>query len=468
MMSLNQIGVIGMAVMGKNIALNLKNNGYKVSVYNRTYSVTQNVIQEHPDLCGYQELKDFVNSLETPRKILIMVQAGKAVDAVLEQLFELLEPNDIIMDGGNSYFKDTIRRENVAKEKGFYYLGVGVSGGEEGALKGPAIMPGGSKEAYDKVEEMLVSISAKAFNEPCVTYIGENGAGHYVKMVHNGIEYGDMQLIAESFDVLKQLGGFDYDQLADIFKQYNKGKLDSYLIEITSKVVNAKDDLTDNYLLDVILDKAGNKGTGKWTVENSLELGQNASVMVAALYNRFLSFEKQNREVAHTNFIKPEVTQVKDKQELIELVEASLYFSKIMSYAQGFNLMKEAAANYGWSLNFTNISKIFRGGCIIRAKFLNDIAKAYEKKPDLINLMLDDFFRNEIQQSHQAIRKLVTLAINNGISVAGFSSALAYFDGFTNRQNPANLIQAQRDYFGAHTYERTDREGSFHYDWFTE
>lgn len=465
-MKKNQIGVIGLAVMGKNIALNIANKGYLVAVYNRTWAVTNKIMEQHSVLHGYERLEDFVNSLEKPRKILLMVKAGQAVDALLEQLIDLLDRDDIVMDGGNSYYLDTIAREQRMAIHGIHYMGVGISGGEEGALHGPAMMPGGNKQTYDLVRDIFEAISAKAEGEACVSYIGENGAGHYVKMVHNGIEYGDMQLIAESYDLLKHLGGFDNEQLAAIFAKYNTGKLQSYLIEITKQVLKAKDNLGDGYLVDKILDVAGQKGTGKWTIQSSLDLGQVTSVMSAAVYNRFLSSLKEERVHAERVFDVQRFGAQGDRERLVELIEKSLYFAKIMSYAQGFSLMSAAAKEYQWDLNFQNIAKGFRAGCIIRARFLNDIAMAYEKNPNLENLMLDPFFMREIKESEAAMREVVVLAVSNGISVAGFSNALAYFDGYTNGFNPANLIQGQRDFFGAHTYERVDLKGVYHYDWF--
>lgn len=462
----NQIGVIGMAVMGKNIALNLHDHGYRVAIFNRTEAVTQEVLNENPQLNGYFDLKEFVESLETPRKILLMVKAGKPVDAFIEKLVDLVEAGDIIMDGGNSYFRDTIRRYTYLQEKNIRYLGVGISGGEEGARFGPAIMPGGDQEAYSHVAAMLENISAKASGEPCVSYIGNNGAGHFVKMVHNGIEYGDMQLIAESYHLLKVLGGLNNEELAAVFKSYNEGELDSYLIEITSNILKEKDDLTDGYLVDVILDKAGNKGTGKWTVAESLEEGINSSVITAALYNRFLSFMKEERVHAESMLKGPNSSRVEDKADFIEMVRQALYFAKIISYAQGFDLMAKSAKTHDWNLNYENIAKGWRGGCIIRAQFLDEISKVYQENPHLQNLMLSKYFSQILEKYQSSIRQVVALAVQNGISASGLSNAIAYYDAYRSGFNPANLIQAQRDYFGAHTYERTDREGVYHHEWF--
>lgn len=462
----NQIGVIGMAVMGKNIALNFSDNGYNVAIFNRTTETTLEVAKENPQLNAYEELSEFVASLEKPRRILLMVKAGLPVDSFIEQLLEHVEEGDIIMDGGNSNYHDSIRRYDQLKEKGINFLGVGISGGEEGARFGPAIMPGGAKEAYDSVSEMLEKVAAKAYGEACVSYIGSSGAGHYVKTIHNGIEYGDMQLIAESYHLLKELGGFNNQELSDIFKRYNEGELNSYLIEITVDILKEKDDLTDGYLVDYILDKAGNKGTGKWSVAESLEEGVNSSIITGALYNRFLSFRKEERVNASKVLNGPCIQQVQDKEKLIQQVGQALYMSKIMSYAQGFDLMAKSAITHQWKLDFEKIAKGWRGGCIIRAQFLDEIAKVYAENPQLDNLMLSDYFKNIIHNYQDSAREIVMLAIKNGISVIGLSSAISYYDAYRNAFNPANLIQAQRDYFGAHTYERTDREGVFHHDWF--
>lgn len=462
----NQIGVIGMAVMGKNIALNFSDNGYNVAIFNRTTETTLEVAKENPQLNAYEELSEFVASLEKPRRILLMVKAGLPVDSFIEQLLEHVEEGDIIMDGGNSNYHDSIRRYDQLKEKGINFLGVGISGGEEGARFGPAIMPGGAKEAYDSVSEMLEKVAAKAYGEACVSYIGSSGAGHYVKTIHNGIEYGDMQLIAESYHLLKELGGFNNQELSDIFKRYNEGELNSYLIEITVDILKEKDDLTDGYLVDYILDKAGNKGTGKWSVAESLEEGVNSSIITGALYNRFLSFRKEERVNASKVLNGPSIQQVQDKEKLIQQVGQALYMSKIMSYAQGFDLMAKSAITHQWKLDFEKIAKGWRGGCIIRAQFLDEIAKVYAENPQLDNLMLSDYFKNIIHNYQDSAREIVMLAIKNGISVIGLSSAISYYDAYRNAFNPANLIQAQRDYFGAHTYERTDREGVFHHDWF--
>ncbi len=462
----NNIGVIGMAVMGMNIALNFSDHNYNVAVFNRTISTMQEVVNQHPQLNGYETLEAFVDSLEKPRKILLMVKAGLPVDSFIELLTPLLDKGDIIMDGGNSNFEDSIKRHALLEKQGLRFLGVGISGGEEGARFGPAIMPGGDKEAYSLVSVMFEKIAAKAYGEACVSYIGNSGAGHFVKMVHNGIEYGDMQLIAESYHLLKELGQFTNDELSKIFTQYNQGELDSYLIEITAEILKTKDNLADGYLVDKILDKAGNKGTGKWTVAQSLEEGVNTSIITGALYNRFLSFIKEERVQASQVLSGPQVKPVENKNELIKMVSEALYMAKIMSYAQGFDLMSKSAQSFGWELDFENIAKGWRGGCIIRAHFLDEIARVYHDNPTLTNLMVSPYFAQIIQKYQESARKLVSLAVANGISTIGLSNALAYYDGYRNSFNPANLIQAQRDYFGAHTYERLDQEGIFHYDWF--
>jgi len=462
----NHIGVIGLAVMGKNIALNMNDHGYRVAVFNRTTSVMTEVVQENPQLIGYETLEAFIESLEKPRKILLMVKAGAPVDSFIELLLPLLDHQDIIMDGGNSNYEDTIRRFNYLKDKEIRYLGVGISGGEEGARFGPALMPAGDKEAYEEVKDIFESIAAKAYGEPCVSYIGENGSGHFVKMVHNGIEYGDMELIAESYHILKELGGFSNSELSDIFKEYNKGELDSYLIEITERVLAEPDDLSDGYLIDVIKDSAGQKGTGKWTVISSLDEGINTSIITSAVYNRFLSSIKEERVRASKVLVGPKVEVVSDKQALIEKVRRALFVSKIMSYAQGFDLLSKSAVSHGWNLSFENIAKGWRGGCIIRARFLDDIARAYKSNPQLENLILDDFFKEIVFEYQSALREVINLSITNGIAVSAFASAITYYDGYRNGFNPANLIQGQRDYFGAHTYERLDRPGSYHYEWF--
>ena len=450
-MTKQQFGVVGMAVMGKNLALNIESRGYTVALYNRTGSKTTEVVEEHPDknFQATYSIEEFVNAIEKPRRIMLMVKAGPATDATIQELLPHLDKGDTLIDGGNTFFKDTMRRNEELANSGINFIGTGVSGGEEGALKGPSIMPGGQKEAYELVAPILEKISAKAEDgEPCVTYIGPNGAGHYVKMVHNGIEYGDMQLIAESYDLMKQILGLSVDEMAEIFKEWNEGELDSYLIEITADILTRKDDEgTDQPIVDVILDAAGNKGTGKWTSQSALDLGVPLPLITESVFARFISAYKK---------------------ELIEKIREALYFSKLMSYAQGFAQLRAASEEYGWDLPFGEIAKIWRAGCIIRAQFLQKITDAYEKNPALENLLLDEYFVEITKKYQQAVREVVAIAVQAGVPVPTFSSAIAYYDSYRSDRLPANLIQAQRDYFGAHTYERTDKEGIYHYSWYNE
>lgn len=471
-MTKQQIGVVGMAVMGKNLALNIESRGYSVALYNRTVSKTEAVVEEHPDknLKATYSVEEFVDSIEKPRRIVLMVQAGKGTDATIQSLLPHLDKGDVLIDGGNTFFKDTIRRSEALADSGINFIGTGVSGGEEGALKGPSIMPGGQKEAYELVAPILEQISAKSEDgEPCVTYIGPNGAGHYVKMVHNGIEYGDMQLIAESYDLMKNILGLSVEEMADIFKEWNKGELDSFLIEITADILTRKDDLgTGKPIVDVILDAAGNKGTGKWTSQSALDLGVPLPLITESVFARYISAYKEERVAASAILAKPEYSYTEDKAELIEKIREALYFSKIMSYAQGFAQLRKASKEYEWDLPFGEIAKIWRAGCIIRARFLQKITDAYETNADIENLLVDDYFNDITKKYHQAVRDVVAIAVQAGVPVPTFSSAIAYFDSYRSDRLPANLIQAQRDYFGAHTYERTDREGIFHYSWYDE
>lgn len=471
-MTKQQIGVVGMAVMGKNLALNIESRGYSVALYNRTGSKTEEVVAEHPEknLKATYTVEEFVQSIEKPRRIVMMVQAGKGTDATIQSLLPHLDKGDILIDGGNTFFKDTIRRSEALADSDINFIGAGVSGGEEGALKGPSIMPGGQKEAYELVAPILNEIAAKAEDgESCVTYIGPNGAGHYVKMVHNGIEYGDMQLIAESYDLMQNLLGLSVDEMADIFKEWNTSELDSFLIEITADILTRKDDLgTGKPIVDVILDAAGNKGTGKWTSQSALDLGVPLPLITESVFARYISAYKDERVQASKVLAKPEMKFDGDKQELVEKIREALYFSKIMSYAQGFSQLRKASKEYDWDLPFGEIAKIWRAGCIIRAQFLQKITDAYETNPDIENLLLDDYFKDITTKYQQAVRDVVALAVQAGVPVPTFSSAIAYFDSYRSERLPANLIQAQRDYFGAHTYERTDREGIFHYSWYTE
>ncbi|MEC1407385.1 NADP-dependent phosphogluconate dehydrogenase [Bacillus halotolerans] len=467
-MSKQQIGVIGLAVMGKNLALNIESRGFSVSVYNRSSSKTEEFLQEAKgkNVVGTYSIEEFVQSLETPRKILLMVKAGTATDATIQSLLPHLEKDDILIDGGNTYYKDTQRRNKELAESGIHFIGTGVSGGEEGALKGPSIMPGGQKEAHELVKPILEAISAKVDGEACTTYIGPDGAGHYVKMVHNGIEYGDMQLISESYFILKQVLGLSADELHEVFAEWNKGELDSYLIEITADIFTKKDDETGKPLVDVILDKAGQKGTGKWTSQSALDLGVPLPIITESVFARFISAMKDERVKASGLLSGPEVKPVtENKEELIEAVRKALFMSKICSYAQGFAQMKAASEEYNWDLNYGEIAMIFRGGCIIRAAFLQKIKEAYDRDPELDNLLLDSHFKNIAESYQGALRQVISLAVAQGVPVPSFSSALAYYDSYRTAVLPANLIQAQRDYFGAHTYERTDKDGVFHTEW---
>ena len=471
-MSKQQIGVVGMAVMGKNLALNIESRGYSVSIFNRTASKTEEVIAEHSDkkLVPTYTVEEFVASLEKPRRIMLMVKAGDATDKTIQSLLPHLDKGDILIDGGNTFFQDTIRRNEELANSGINFIGTGVSGGEEGALKGPAIMPGGQKEAYDLVAPIFEQIAAVAEDgKPCVTYIGPNGAGHYVKMAHNGIEYGDMQLIAESYDILTKLLGLSVEELAEIFTEWNKGELDSYLIEITSDILTRKDEETGKPIVDVILDAAGNKGTGKWTSQSALDLGVPLPLITESVFARYISAMKEERVAASKIIPAPAVKAFDgDKKEFVEKVREALYFSKIMSYAQGFAQLRIASEEFGWDLEYGEIAKIFREGCIIRAKFLQKITDAYERQADLKNLLLDEYFNEITQKYQQSVRDVVAVAVQAGVPVPTFSSAISYYDSYRSEDLPANIIQAQRDYFGAHTYERKDKEGIFHYDWYTK
>ncbi|MFD1448767.1 NADP-dependent phosphogluconate dehydrogenase [Oceanobacillus profundus] len=469
-MSQQQIGVIGLAVMGKNLALNIESRGYSVAVFNRSYEKTEDFLQNEAqgkNFVGAKTIEEFVNSLETPRKILLMVKAGAATDATIESLQPYLEKGDILIDGGNTLFEDTMRRNKMLDETGIHFIGTGVSGGEEGALNGPSMMPGGQKEAYKLVAPIFEAISAKVDGDPCVTYIGPNGAGHFVKMVHNGIEYGDMQLIAEAYDILKNVLGMDAGELHEVFTEWNKGELDSYLIEITADIFTKTDDETGKPLVDVIMDKAGQKGTGKWTSKNALDLGVPLPLITESVFARFISSLKDERVKASGELSGPSVQKHEgNRKEVIEAVRKALYMSKIVSYAQGFAQMRAASEENGWDLQYGDIAMIWRGGCIIRANFLQKIKDAYDREPQLANLMLDPYFKEVVENYQSALREVVALAVQNGIAVPTFSSAVAYYDSYRTADLPANLIQAQRDYFGAHTYERKDKEGTFHTNWF--
>ncbi|MBD7937863.1 MULTISPECIES: NADP-dependent phosphogluconate dehydrogenase [Cytobacillus] len=468
-MSKQQIGVIGLAVMGKNLALNIESRGFSVAVFNRSYEKTEAFLQNEAkgkNFTGAETIEDFVQSLETPRKILLMVKAGAATDATIESLKPYLEKGDILIDGGNTYFEDTIRRNQELAEEGYHFIGTGVSGGEEGALKGPSIMPGGKKEAFDLVQPIFEAISAKVNGDPCCTYIGPNGAGHYVKMVHNGIEYGDMQLISEAYFILKHVLGLEANELHETFAEWNKGELDSYLIEITADIFTKVDDETGKPLVDVILDKAGQKGTGKWTSQNALDLGVPLPIITESVFARFISAMKEERVHASKILTGPKKDIYSgDRAELIEAVRQALYMSKIVSYAQGFAQMRAMSDEKNWDLKYGDIAMIFRGGCIIRAQFLQKIKDAYDREPALANLLLDPYFKEIVESYQSSLRKVLSIAIEQGIPVPAFSSAIAYYDSYRTATLPANLLQAQRDYFGAHTYQRVDKEGTYHTNW---
>ncbi|WP_409341151.1 NADP-dependent phosphogluconate dehydrogenase [Paenibacillus sp. MBLB4367] len=467
-MAKGQIGVVGLAVMGKNLALNIESRGFAVSVFNRSSEKTNEILQENPgkNLIGTFSVEEFVNSLEVPRKILIMVKAGDATDATIDSLVPFLSEGDILIDGGNAFFPDTQRRSKELEAKGFRFIGTGVSGGEEGALKGPSIMPGGQESAYKLVEPILTAISAKVGGDPCCTYIGPGGAGHYVKMVHNGIEYGDMQLICEAYQLLKDVLGVSTTELHEIFAEWNKGELDSYLIEITTDIFSKYDPETGKPMVDVILDAAGQKGTGKWTSQSALDLGVPLSIITESVFARFISAIKEERTAASKVLNGPAAKPFEgDRAQFIEAVRQALYASKICSYAQGFAQMRAASEEYNWDLKYGSIAMIFRGGCIIRARFLQNIKDAYDRDPGLKNLLLDEYFQGVVDKYQDSWRQVVAAAVSNGIPVPCFSSALAYYDSYRTERLPANLLQAQRDYFGAHTFQRVDKEGSFHHNW---
>ena len=462
------IAVVGMAVMGRNLALNIESRGFTVAVHNRTVRTLKAFVEgagAGKRLLPCPTLPELVEALDRPRRVLLMVQAGAPVDAVLAELAPMLEPGDVVLDGGNSFFADTVRRCRDAEDAGLLYLGTGVSGGDEGALRGPSIMPGGSQAAYRIVSPILTAIAAQVDGSPCCTYIGAGGAGHYVKMVHNGIEYGDMQLIAEAFALLRHLCGMTCAEMHERFAAWNRGDLDSYLIEITARILAATDPETGAPIVDVILDKAGQKGTGTWTGQSALELGAPAPTIAEAVFARSLSAAKAERIVAAGVLRGPGTTFAGDRAELADAIGAALYAAKICSYAQGFALLRTAAAQYDWQLDYGAIAMIWRGGCIIRARFLRRIKEAYERDPGLANLMLDPYFADVLHEAQPAWRQVVGAATAAGIPIPAFASALSYFDSYRTARLPASMIQAQRDYFGAHTYERVDRPGTFHTDW---
>ncbi len=462
------IGLWGLAVMGQNLVLNMESRGFTVAVFNRTTQKTRDFVEGGAKgrniIPGYK-VKDFIDSLTKPRKVMIMVKAGKPVDMVIEQILPFMQKGDLIIDGGNSHFPDTIRRCRQIQEKALLYIGTGVSGGEEGALKGPSIMPGGSKKAYALVEPVFTKIAAQADGEPCCSYIGDDGAGHYVKMVHNGIEYADMQLICEAYYLMKNVLGMTAEQMHHVFADWNKGDLDSYLIEITADILSRKDPQTGRDMVEIILDKAGQKGTGAWTSQNALAIGIAAPTIAEAVFARSISAIKDERVAASKQLSGPGGEYTGDKAEFVKVIHDALYASKICSYAQGFALMAAAARQYNWKLNPGEIAMIWRAGCIIRAHFLRRIKEAFDRNSRLANLLLDPYFRQIIENAQESWRKVVITAAELGIPVPAFSSALNYYDSYRNPRLSANMIQAQRDYFGAHTYERTDKEGFFHTDW---
>jgi 6-phosphogluconate dehydrogenase len=465
-MDLADIGVTGLAVMGRNLARNLARHGYTVAVHNRSEGRTQELVREfggEGTFVAARELADFVASLKRPRRAIIMVKAGAGTDAVIDQLAALMEPGDMIVDGGNAHFADTRRREAALREQGIHFVGSGISGGEEGALLGPSIMPGGSKESWEALGPILQDISAKVDGVPCAVHVGPDGAGHFVKMVHNGIEYSDMQLIAESYDLLRQALGVTPADLAEVFRQWNEGELGSYLIEITAEVLEQVDAETGKPFVDVVVDQAEQKGTGRWTVQSALELGVPVTGIAEAVFARALSGHPEQR-LAARSLEGPDLSGDGAK-ELVEDVRQALYASKIVAYAQGFDQMAAASKEYGWDVDLGAMATIWRGGCIIRAKFLDRIRAAYDADPNLPTLLADPTFAGALNLAQESWRRVVTTAVRIGVPTPGFSSALAYYDGLRRDRLPASLVQGLRDYFGAHTYHRVDKEGTFHTDW---
>lgn len=464
-----QIGVTGLAVMGRNLARNIARHGYVTAVHNRSFGRTESLIRDHGDEGDFvpsETMADFVSSLQKPRTIISMVQAGPATDAVIDELVPLLEPGDIVVDAGNAHFPDTIRREKSLREKGIHFVGTGVSGGEEGALEGPSIMPGGTRESYETLGPILEAISAKVDGQPCCTYVGPNGAGHFVKMVHNGIEYADMQLIAEAYDLLRQGLGATAPEIAEIFAQWNEGELESFLIEITADVLSHTDPKTGKPFVDIILDRAEQKGTGRWTVQNALDLGVPITGIAEATFARALSGSVPQRTAGQETLpAETETWHVEDRDAFIEDVRQALYASKIVAYSQGFDQIAAASEEYGWNIQRGDMARIWRGGCIIRARFLNRITEAYERNPELPLLIADEYFTDAITKGLKSWRRIVSQAALHGVPTPAFSSSLSYYDGVRAGRLPANLIQAQRDFFGAHTYERVDLPGSFHTEW---
>ncbi len=467
-------GLIGLAVMGENLALNVESRGYRVAVYNRTTAKVDALVQGRAagkQIVGCHTVEELVENLSTPRKVMLLVKAGPAVDAIIEQLIPLLSPGDVIIDGGNTHYADTERRTQHVEAQGLLYVGCGVSGGEEGALKGPSLMPGGSEAAWPIVKPIFQAIAAKVGPHddiPCCEWVGSRGAGHYVKMVHNGIEYGDMQLICEAYAMMGQALNMSNDEMYDVFDEWNRGELDSYLIEITRDILSVKDDGSDDFLVDKVLDRAGAKGTGKWMSQLALDLGVPSTLVTEAVYARSLSAMKAQRVQASQVLRGPAAEFDGDKATFITAIRDALYASKICSYAQGFVQLRAAAEEHDWKLNFGDCALLWRGGCIIRASFLDRIKAAFDENPGLENLLLAPYFTAAVHEAQPSWRQVVATAAELGIPVPAFMTALAYFDSFRSARLPANLLQAQRDYFGAHTYERVDRAGSFHTDWLTE
>jgi 6-phosphogluconate dehydrogenase len=467
-MSSAQIGVTGLAVMGRNLARNFARHGHAVALHNRTQARTDSLVAEHGSEGTFvpsRSMEEFVASLEPPRRVVIMVQAGAGTDAVIDELAALMEPGDIVVDGGNAHFVDTRRREAALRERGLHFVGAGISGGEEGALHGPSIMPGGSAESYSSLGPLLESIAAQVDGAPCCTHVGPDGAGHFVKMVHNGIEYADMQLIAEAYDLLRSAAGLSPAEIADVFREWNRGDLESYLVEITAEVLSHVDAATGNPFVDVVADAAEQKGTGRWTVQIALDLGVPVSGIAEAVFARSLSGHTELRQRARDLAGPGERWAVKDPETFVEDVRDALYASKVVAYAQGFDMIKAGSDEYDWAIDLGAMAKIWRGGCIIRARFLDRIRQAYDADPDLPTLLVDGGFAGTVERAQDPWRRVVAGAASNGIPAPGFSSALAYYDGLRSRRLPAALVQGLRDFFGAHTYRRVDRAGVFHTLW---
>jgi len=475
-MATSQIGLVGLAVMGQNLSLNIADKGFPISVFNRSYEKTEAAVARAQKeglgdkLHGYKDIKDFVMSLEKPRRVIMLVQAGAPVDSTIDKLLEYMEPGDIIIDGGNEWYENTERRKEKVENKGLRYMGMGVSGGEEGARRGPSMMPGGTAEAYKFIEPIVTKVAAQVDDGPCVMYIGDGGAGNFVKMVHNGIEYGDMQLISEAYDILHVLGGLSNDEIATVFAEWNSGELQSFLIEISAIIANKKDEEAGGFLLDKIVDKTGAKGTGKWTVQQAAELSVAAPTITASLDGRYMSACKDERVAASKFYEKlglkaPHAVAGVDKQQLIADVRAALYCSKVCSYAQGMNIIKKKSDEKNWGVDLGGLARIWKGGCIIRAGFLDRIKQAYRRDEALPNLLVDPDFAKELSERDASWRRVVALSVTNGVPVPGMTASLGYFDTYRRERLPANMVQAQRDFFGSHTYQRTDKEGWFHTVW---